>query len=173
MPPGETMVAVWITSLLGLSAVAWVNSSGVPKAQKAPPGLSIRGLDYLIFLWIFLVIFLLVQTGMQFALSPETDSAGESEQLAFSSSQEWHLVLSSLSLQIPMLGAMLFAFSFKQLPFHHAEPSNSNKGVGQEVLFGFRTFLMCLPIIWLVAAVWKVPKLRIVNSRIFSSVWWH
>ena len=85
----------------------------------------------------------MVQTAMQFALSTLRQKVSSKLRAKGRSRHRRNgisLVLASLSLQIPMLGAMLFAFSMRQVPFFHAEPSNSNRGILHEIGFGLRTF---------------------------------
>ncbi|MGB0371302.1 MAG: lysostaphin resistance A-like protein [Opitutales bacterium] len=140
-----------LTVLLTGSAIAWLGSKSMRQRSAPPPPLKVSWLDYLIFLWVFLMLFVGVQTLMQFMLAGE----GSGEAATFSS-EEWTLVLSSLSLQIPMLGVMLVAYSAHKLPFFHADVNSTATVILREALFGVRAFIMCLPIIWVIASVWNV-----------------
>ncbi|MEM7673671.1 MAG: CPBP family intramembrane glutamic endopeptidase [Verrucomicrobiota bacterium] len=148
----QMMITIWVSFLLACSAIAWLASKNVLRNKISPPSLNISIFDYLVFLWVLLMLFVGVQTLIQFMIL-----GGESsEEIASLSSDEWELVLGSLSLQIPFLGVMLLAYSVRKLPFFHADVNHAPVSIFKEIFFGFRIFIMCLPIIWGVSSIWKV-----------------
>ena len=155
MDSSETLLLVWMAFLLACSAVAWIGSKEIQRKISPPPELNIRWLDYLIFLWIFIMVFMVMQTTLQIAIAPPEGTEGSEEVAGLTSSKEWSMVLGSLSLQIPMLAVMLLALGNRKVPFHHADVNTEKHHVLKELWIGFRAFLIFLPIIWIVANIWK------------------
>lgn len=152
MSTEHLLFTLWASFLLVCSAIAWLGSRSMSARGEPPPKLNLSFLDYVIFLWVFLMLFVGTQSVMQLFLAGN----GSDEAASMFPSDEWGLVLSSLSLQIPLLGVMLAAFTFRGLPFHHADANSSGFKIVRELFYGLRLFIMCLPVIWVISSIWKL-----------------
>ena len=146
---GETITAIWRISLLSMSAIAWVYSRKILKSQSSPPALSIRGIDYMIFLWIFMAMLLMLNISLQYLSSFFLEAT---EPL----SRDWQAVQGGLTLQIPLLCAVILALKAPKLAFSHARLNSEPSKTARELWVGVQFFFICLPGLWVINILWKL-----------------